>query len=824
MLFFVACLAIGVAAVTGVASLIESVKGSLGAESRELIAADLKISSRAELPEQLLSLIQATEPLASTRVWELATMLGVASDSGSPQNSRLVELKAVGPGYPFYGSVVTLPPGLRPAMLEADEMLVSSELMTALQLKQGDSVQVGGQTFRVVGSLLSEPDRLEFGISLGPRVMISNAGLEQTSLLEFGSRVQYIQLLRYPVDQSAEQLASKKEQVVAGLDPALRIRAQTHREAQPSVKRWLENVERYLGLIALLSLILGGVGVAQVVRVWILERTPAVAIQRSLGMRPREILQLYVGHVLGLALLASFIGCLVGACLPFCAALVAPEFFGGKTSLLPSLVVFARGLGLGLGIATIFALGPLTAIYKVSPARVLRSEAAPLGIPLWVRFLCSVLLLAGLFGAAWIQAEDPKIAGFFSGGLIGLVLLLIFGARLAMWLATRIPRDSMGIYLRHGLASLARPGAGTIATVVALGLGVHVITTMLLVEHRLSEELRNGLPEEAPSIFLVDVQSDQWPGVQELLKTHDASYIDNTPVCMARLSHIDGDAVREIAADRETVSGRERWVLTREQRLTWRKDLPDSNTLIDGHWFQNDDVQEVSLEERFAKSLGAQLGTRLTFDLQGVPIEFMVTSIRDVDWASFSINFFLIVEPGSLDGAPYSHLASARLQADSEQPLQNKLVADFNNVTLLRLRPMLEKVAGIMERIALGVRSLGLISVVAGLAILCGTVAAGGLRRKREIALQKTLGMTRMGVAIYLGVEYAMIGGVAGLCGASAAYLLSWGFLHELMAFDPQLPWSWLPAFVLASALLATCCGLLSSARALAVRPALSLR
>ncbi|HRV81384.1 MAG TPA: FtsX-like permease family protein, partial [Planctomycetota bacterium] len=677
------------------------------------------------------------------------------------------------------------------------------------------------------GQLLSEPDRLDFGMTLGPRVFLTTRGLERTRLVEFGSRVKYGRLIQVSPEESAGDLKAWKRALSReedATDTTARLSVSTHREGQPGVERSLRNVERYLGLVALLSLLLGGVGVAQVVRVWIEERTQSVAIQRSLGLRPKDILQLYLVQVLVLACLGSLLGCLVGISMPFLAAQVAPDFIDAGTVLARPWPILLRGFGLGIAIAVLFAIGPLTAIYKVSPILVLRAQAAPLGIPSWVRVSVAMLLLLGIFAAAAIQADSAGVGAAFGLGLLVLVGVLVLGARLAMWFATRIPRASAGLYLRHGLSSLARPGAGTTATIVALGLGVHVIATLLLVEGRLSRELRDGVPPEAPSVFLVDVQPDQWPGVQQLFQAHGATHVDATPVCMARLSQIDGRPVREIAKDREGQEGRAKWVLTREQRLTWRDEISPSNKLLEGQWFQEDDVREVSLEKGFAEDLGAKIGTRLTFDLQGLPVEFVVTSLREVDWASFSVNFFLVVEPGSLEGAPFAYLASARVDPGAEQDLQDALVAGFPNVTLLRLGPMLEKVSGVLERIALGVRVLGWVSVFAGLAILAGAVAAGGLRRKREVALQKTIGMTRAGVALFLSVEYATVGLVAGVCGTVAAYGLAWGFLERQLNLAHDLNWAWLPVFVLASALLAALCGLLSSLRALATQPAVSLR
>jgi len=817
--FLVVCLALGVGAVTGVAALVSAVDRGLRGESRQLIAADIKISSREELPEDLDALLAEVQPEASANVWELPTML--AADSGS---SRLVNLKAAAAGYPFYGDLVTDPPGLAVGELGEDGALLAAELMGSLAIDVGDSVSIGGQSFEVRGAVVEEPDRLEFALSLGPRVFVSDAGLARTSLLDFGSRVRHIRLLRMPGLADKRTLDDAEEALEASLKERGRYRVESHTDAQPNVQRSLRNVERYLGLIALLSLLLGGVGVAQVVRTWIEERTQAVAIQRSLGLRPAEILRLYLLQVLVLAGIASALGVLGGLLLPVLGAQLAPDVLDPSVAFAVPPAVVGRGFGLGLLTAAIFALGPLSAVYRVSPARVLRAEAQPLPVPGWMRLGAGATLLGGILLAARLQSGESTTALVFSGGVLALTLVLVGGARAIMGLSRVLPRESFSPYLRHGIAALARPGAGTTSSVVALGLGVLVIATMLLVESRLSAELDGELPESAPSVFLVDVQPDQWEGIRDLLAEQGGAHIDSTPVSMARLATLDDTDVKQLVKDRNA-RGRERWVLTREQRLTWRETLADSNTLIDGEWFDSDDgVAEVSLEKRFADDLGAEVGTRLTFDLQGVPIDLVVTSLRTVDWASFEINFFLVVEPGVLEEAPHMRLAAAQVTPEAEQPLQDALVADYPNVTLLRVRPMMEKVAALLTRIATGVRVLGWVAVAAGLAILAGAVSAAGLRRGREVALLKTLGLTRGGVTALLLIEYGLVGLVAGTCGALAAFLLTWAFLERLLELESELPWATLPLFILASAVLAAVCGLASSLRALRVRPMASLR
>jgi putative ABC transport system permease protein len=328
------------------------------------------------------------------------------------------------------------------------------------------------------------------------------------------------------------------------------------------------------------------------------------------------------------------------------------------------------------------------------------------------------------------------------------------------------------------------------------------------------------LPTEAPSAFLIDIQPDQWPGVEALLRREGAGNLDSVPVVTARLLAIDGRDVGLLArGNRER-----RWALTREQRLTYMQRLPEDNRIVAGQLWGDPARAEVSVEEEFAAELGVGLGGVLRFDVQGVPLDLPVTSLRTVDWRTFGINFFLIVEPGVLESAPQHRLAAAELPRGREQRVQDLLAAGYPNVTLIQIRAVLEKIVAVLDRIGLGIRFLGGFTVLAGVAILAGAVAAGSARRGREVALLKTLGMTRKGVAAAHAVEYALIGLVAGAIGAGGGALLAWRVLAEgfELTWRPQpLP---LVAALAATAALTVAAGLAASARALEKRPIEVLR
>jgi len=819
--FMTACLALGVAAVTGVAALVDGISGAVERDARSLLAADVAVESRREIPDAVGEVIAAFPGVRATaEIVELGAM--VRPDDREDADAILVELKSASAAYPLYGEVVTAPAGLRPGDLAEDQAIVAPELLTQLDVAVGDGLRIGGQRFTIAAELVEEPDRVDFAMTLGARVFVSPAGLERADLVRFGSRVKSKRLVSIDSDEPERAARALVDRIKDDVPDAEYLRFKTFDRPSPGLTRALDNIGAYLGLVALLSLVLGGIGVAQVVRAWLGGRTAAIATLRSLGFRPREVFAAYLGHVLMLALLGCAVGIAAGLAAPFAVHAFAPDLFGGEP---PGLALGAawRGLVLGLGTALVFSVPPLIAVWQVSPARVLRAEVAPLPAPPAVRIGAAAALVIGVFLFALLQSRELLPAASFTGGLLVLVGALAGAARLTSRLAERVPRKGLGPTLRHGVAALARPGAGVVGAAVALGLGTLVVVALGLVGARLEEELVNGAPPDAPTVFLVDVQPDQWDDVRGALVDEGAEGIDSTPVVMARLAEIGGRTVQDIVADPDR-RGRSRWQLTREQRLTWSEELPGGNELIAGELWGDPERAEVSVEKEFAESLGVTLGDALVFDVQGVPMEFTVTSLREVDWASFRINFFLLVEPGVMEDAPGWRLAAARVPPENELALQARVVEAHPNVGVLRIRPLLERVAETLGKIALAVRLLGGFTVLVGIAILAGAVAASSSRRASEAALLKALGVTRRGVAGLFAVEFGLLGLVAGLLGGVGALAMSWTFLDVGLGLSGlPSPWS-VPLAAAGTAALAVLAGLGSSRRALASRPLASLR
>ncbi len=796
--FFAACLSVGVAAVVAVAGLADGLDSGIRSEARKLLAADLVIRGRQPLPAEVESLLAARRGLDVARTKQLATLVAAPASGDRPGASLLVQLKAIDGGYPFYGELRLEPDQPLAALLDGDRAVVGApELLRRLGLEIGDSLMVGGQPFRIAGRVTAEPDRVGIGPSVGPRLLISGAGLDRTELERFGSRISRRTLLRLRGEPSAEELAGLRDEIAALLGDGGAWTVESYADALPSLRDGLDRLERYLGLVALLSLLLGGLGVAQTTRAWLADRMPAVAVMRCLGMRPREVVTLHLITATALGLAGSLVGAAAGL---------------GVLALLPSLLgdlvptaalriwqplAVARGVGLGLVVALLFCIGPLDAIRRVPPLKVLRRDIEPVLPPTWLRILLAAAVAGGVAMTAVAQSGSLRDGMLFTlslaiaGGVLGALTL---GATVV---AGRLGSAVRPVWLRHGLKALGRPGAATVGAAVALGIGVLLVLGVKLVERGLSDELRAELPADAPTAFFIDIQPDQWQPVRRMLLQQGAENLDSVPVVTARLTAIDGTPVDALAAG-EGYSDR-RWALTREQRLTYAEQLPADNRVVAGALWADPARDEISIEEEFATEIGAGLGSRIDFDVQGVPVALTVTSLRTVDWRTFGINFFFVVEPGVLDEAPHYRLATAQLPAERETAIQDRLAAEHPNVLLLRIREVLEKVAAIFARLAAAVSWLGGFTVAAGGVILAGAVSAAAARRGREIALLKTLGMTRRQVVARFAVEYAVVGAIAGLVGAAGANVLAWAVLTRGF----EMSWSLRPVATAATVLLA---------------------
>lgn len=829
LLPFVASLAVGVAAVVLVAGLADSVSRAIRMEARPLLGGDVAARSYQPIPASFAPVEARFPDVSRVDTVDFITMVATPPrEGGMPGRSLVTELKAVSPGWPFYGVPALEPDRPLADLLGTDGVVVEPSLLERLGVAVGDPLRVGAATFTIRGVVTAEPGRMPTGLVAGPRVFVSLDGLAATRLDGASARTTYRAIYRAPDEATAGTLLEALRTEAAG---SAWTRFETWSDAQPAAQRTIDRTRTWLGLVALLSLVVGGVGVAQSTRAHLARRLDALAVQRCLGMTPREIQGVYLAETALLALAGSVVGGLFGVGVLALAPRVLDGLLPAGAVNLWQPVALLRGVGMGLGIALLFAARPLVQASRVPPLRVLRRDVEALPERWRDLALGGLVLLAGLFGLAWAQSGDVIVAAAFVGVLAAVAGFGAGGATLlTRWLGLLAHRVRAW-WLRHGLAAMGRPGAGTVPAVVSLALGVVVVLTTVLVEGRLQAQIRQEFPDTAPSAFLLDVQPDQRAGVEAMLAEGGATRVRGAPVVTARLAAVDGVGVEDLVRAR---SEDDKWALTREQRLSYRPELPPDNVLVAGAPFSpglepgptpgDAAIGEVSLEQRYAETLGATVGSRLTFDVQGVPVELRVSSLRTVEWQSFDINFFLVVEPGVIDDAPQTVLMTAQLPADREPGVQDRLAAAFPNVTLVSVRAALAQAQGMLSRVGLGIRVVGGFTALAGIAILASAVAADASRRGREVALLKTLGTTRAGVVGMLAVEYTLVGLAAGALGAAGAWTVSRLLVERLLRLEWHTDVEALTVGILGAAVACAVAGVAANLRALRVRPAAVLR
>lgn len=802
-------IALGVAALVAVNSFRHAVAGAVAEEGKALLGADVRLEASFPLDSGAVagvldSAARAGVPLA--RVTRLGSMVQ-ALPSGEV---RLLQVRAAEAGWPFYGEVETEPAGLWPLTGEARRALVDPAVLIQLDVEAGDTLVVGGERFVIAGTVRDLSGDTGLRTAIAPRVYVPAGSLDDTGLLGPGSLVEHQVFLGAGAEAALE--------AATGGDPDAFFRPRlvdydTARERVDDVTDAVAFLGRFLGLVGLMALLLGGVGVGSAVHVFVRERLPAVAVLRCLGARERTVFTAYLLETGALAVVGAAAGALLGVAVQ--AAL--PSVLG---SFLPVSVPFrlhwgsaAAGLLLGAWLGGLFALLPLLDVRGVAPLQALRAgfEAKTGPRDRWRWLTAGALLATVLLLSAW-QAPNPRMGLAFAAALAGVLLLLW---RVALLLLRGVRRGfpaGAPFVARQGVANLYRPRNQTVAVTLALGFGVFLVASTWLVQENLLDRVRLDRGRDRPTLLLFDIQSDQAAGVRALADSLGTPLDELVPLVSARIEAIGGRPAGELLLD----SVAEPWAVRREYRNTYRDTLVETEELVAGRWFSRGrgsrSVALISLEEDVASELGVGVGGRITWDVAGRSVHTEVASLRRVDWARFAPNFFAVFEPGALEEAPQTLIALARVPDETRRAeLQRALVGAYPNVSVLDLARVQEVVEGVLGQVGWAIRFLGLFTVGAGLVVLVGALSASRRQRLRESALLRTLGARRRQVTAVLLWEYAVVGGAAALAGSALALVGGWLLVTRWFELPFHLPWAGLPAIWVGACLLTALVALLGA-------------
>jgi putative ABC transport system permease protein len=802
LLFFFICISIGVGSIISLRSIVQNIRSAILLKARSLVAADIEISSSQPLSGRARSVIESYRKspmsgaeLARAETVELMTMARPLDPMALP---RRVELKGVQSQFPLYGSI-KLSDGAQYSheLLKDNGALVGPGLLEQLGLKVGNKIKIGNLEFTIRGVLEEEPGQMPSAFRLGPRVLVDYDAAFNTGLITFGSLARYRILIRAP-EREVQELTDRLKRDLKG-EP---IRIRSFRQSEERIDEQLTRTENYLSLIGLVVLMLGGIGILSVTRVFVQQKIKTIAILKCLGGRNSHVIATYLTQAMALGAVGSLAGLLLAAIVIKLASahLVAWVPYQVKYGLRGAAAL--TGIGAGMLISFLFSLLPLLEIRNIKPNLLLRNEArAARGLDL-IRLLATLALLAGLIAVAAWQAGSIKVGIYLLGGVAIAALALYLVSALLVWSLGRL-RHLPRFPLRQGINGLYRPGNQTRLVLMVVGLGCLLVVTVKSLETGLTRELVLDSAPDAPDMIFIGIQKEQAPGLAEIINKATGEKVKLVPILTARLAAIDGKQIEDSAE-----SGR----LDRTYAVTYRDELEQGETLVAGKLWEGTGP-EVSLEERLSQSLGLKLGSSLTVDIFGQKITARVTSIRRIQLRRSRSPFGMVFCPDLLRDAPQLLTAAIKGPADpaARAQLQKSIVDAYPNVSVIEVLDVLKKIRALIEDILLGVTFAGGFVFLSGILILIGSIAMTKFHRIYEAAILKTLGARRRQVLLTFAIEYGVLGFLAGAFGSALASALARALSKEVL----NLEWSLSPLLAIsgamATALLVTAVGVLSS-------------
>lgn len=803
-----AAIVVAVGSLTTVGFLTDRVQRAIELHATELLAADLVLES----PEPITAAIRdaaAKLGLESTRTVSFRSM------AAAGERMELVELKAVEDRYPIRGRLRGAAVLFGEEQTTADipargSVWPDQRLIQSLGVAPGDRVNLGEASFNVDRILTYEPDRGGDFFNIAPRLLMNLDDLPSTGLILPGSRASY-RLLLGGADDVIGAYRATLEQLKL---PSLRVHG--IRDARPELRRALERAEQFLGLAVIVSVALCGLAIAMASRRYVTRHFDACAVMRCIGADQRTIMTLYSLQILALAAGFSLLGCAVGYLVQLSMGSLLQEMSPGElpaASPAPMLVGIAAGVIATAG----FALPQIWRLGQVPPLRVFRRDLAPPppgAVAAWGSAVIAVALLT-----PW-RSGEIELTAYVLAGLIGTAALLCLGCAFAIRLANRL-RSRVGLAWRFGLANIARRAAGSMAQVVGIGLGATVLILLILARTDLLDAWRNRLPPRTPNYFLINIQPDEADAVREFLFPRVGTDLEMFPMVRGRLVSINGRPVIPDGYEDQRAAR----LAAREFNLSWASRLQSDNRLVMGDWWRTGQSADVfySVEVEIGETLGINLGDELVYRIAGREVTGTVRNTRSVEWDSFKVNFFVMTNPGALDGFPATYISSFYL-SQADRALLRDLVRRFPSVTVIDVAAILDQVRAIIGRVSLAVEFVSIFTLLAGLIVLVAALQSTHDERRQEAALLRSLGAGRGDILAGLAAEFAVLGAIAGILSAVAAAVIEW-MLGKFVFQIPVAPGAWLwvvgPAACIAMILAA---GLAGTRSVLSTAPAEALR
>lgn len=783
LFLFISSIIIGIAALVAIYSLGDNLEQDIDDQAATLVGADLVLHTNRILTEEGAAIVDSVAALsqATSEEQRFASMVLFQRNGGT----RLVQIRALNGGFPYYGKLETIPENAGQLFREGRRALVDKTLMLQFGAQVGDSIKVGEVVFEIAGTLTRAPGQSGISTAVAPAVFIPLADLPATGLNQKGSRINYHYYYRFDERVDADALVSDLDSVLE----IHRIHHETIASQKRETGRSFADMNNFLSLVGFVALLLGCIGVSSAIHIYIKEKLHSIAILRCLGASALQAFLIYLIQVVGVGLLGSVVGALLGTLIQQLLPFVFSDFLPVSISTEISWNAIIQGIGLGVWIAVLFALLPLVRIRKFTPMNTLRvSLDTPRIVTDKWSWTVYVLITLFIFSYAFLQLNGLGETFAFTGGVIAAFAVLYAAATLLIVLVRRFFPASAGYLWRQGLSNLFRPNNQTATLIVAIGLGTAFIALLFLVQHMLITRVTLSASENQPNMVLFDIQSSQRTEVAQLVRQQGLPVLDEVPIVTVQLAAINGISAED--ARRDSTIDVSRRALGGTLRVTYREQLSDSEKITAGKWVGR--VAEgtttlVSLEKDYADRIGVEIGDSLLFNVQGVRVPVVVGSLREVDWNRVQTNFRLIFPVGVIDEAPQFHVLMTRVPDEKTSArMQQAVVKQFPNVSIIDLGLILAVLDEILEKIGFVVRFMGGFSILTGFVVLIASVMISKYQRIREGVLLRTMGATQRQLLAITALEYFFLGLIASFVGILLALIGGWA----LAVFSFEVPFA----------------------------------
>ncbi|MEM9440366.1 MAG: FtsX-like permease family protein [Pseudomonadota bacterium] len=776
-LVFLACLTLGVAAIAAVGVINAGVMEGLEEDSAALLGGDVKIeSTNRRLSEETVRMLAPVDARRS----DVVRTNGMAH--GRDERRVVVGLKVVDDAYPLYGSVTLVPNDLSMSQALAGRgAVVERGLLARLDVQLGDTIRIGDADFTVRAVVEGEPDRIGGFVSIGPRVFIHQRDLDASAIIQEGSlaRFDYRFALPSGVDVEAWVAGLKAQHAEAS------FQVNGVRDIQPRVTRIVDRLASFLTIAGLASLLIGGVGVALAIQNYMTGKIRNIATLKCLGAKSNTIFWIYLLQVLALASIGVVAGLIIGQALPLLVRSLTDGLLPVqiRTGFYPIPLLIAAGCGLATTLA--FAIWPLARAKEVSPAGMFRALLAPPARwPEPVMLLLLFVCIAALACFAVMGVSDKRLALIFIAVALAAAIMLTGVAKLILFGTKPIARYGR-TRLRMALANLHRPGAHATSVVVALGAGLTVLTLVALLNQNMRAELDQSLSDRVPSVFFIDIQRDQLDAFDSIVAEQvDADNVQLLPTIRGRVVRI-----KDVPANQ---SGINHWTLRRDRALSYSATIPEGTEIVEGSWWPSDydGPAQIAIEDDVAEAYDVSIGDRLGFNVLGRVIEAEIAVVRrEIDWSQGRLDAAFLFSPGTLEAAPHVYAAAVDIGPDQEPILMDAVAKTLPNVTPVSMREVAGRIRNIMDKVRLAILAVAGVTLISGLLVLAGAVAAARRRHLYEAAVLKVLGARRSDLLRQFAIEYLSLGMVAALVGG----LLGLIGAYVVVTIVMQLPWVWAP-------------------------------